>query len=74
LYADPRNSEIFHIGKGNGNRAFAHPKEQSEKTKVKRILDIRTDGQEPIIEILVHGIEDDETAKTIGTSVIDLRA
>lgn len=72
LYTDPRNGEIFYVGKGNGNRAFTHLKEESEKAKVKRILDIRSDGQEPRIEILVHGIEDDETAKKIEASVIDL--
>lgn len=72
LYTDPRDGEIFYVGKGYGNRAFAHLKEESEKEKVKRIQDIRNDGQEPRIEVLVHGIENDETAKKIEASVIDL--
>ena len=72
LYIDPRNREVFYVGKGNGNRAFAHLREDSEKEKVRRIQEIRNDGQEPIIEILVHGIENDETAKKIEASVIDL--
>jgi hypothetical protein len=71
LYIDPRNNEIFYVGKGNGNRAFVHLKEQSETSKVQRIRDIEADGKEPKIEILVHGI-DDETAKKVEASVIDL--
>lgn len=72
LYIDPRDNAIFYIGKGNGNRAFAHLNEESDKEKVKRISDIRKDGLQPRIEILIHGIEDDETAKRIEASIIDL--
>ena len=72
LYIDPRDNKIFYVGKGNGNRAFAHMHEESEKEKVKRIKDIRAEGVEPRIEILVHGLENDETAKKIEASVIDL--
>jgi len=72
LYVDPRDDTIFYVGKGNGNRAFAHLNEESDKEKVKRIRDIQNGGLQPRIEILVHGIEDDETAKRIEASVIDL--
>jgi hypothetical protein len=72
LYIDPRNNEIFYVGKGNRNRAFAHLKEESEKEKVDRIRDIRRESLEPRIEILVHGIKDDETIRKIEASVIDL--
>lgn len=71
IYIDPRNSEIFYIGKGTGDRAFAHLSEISEKAKVKRIEDIRKDGLEPKIEIVIHGIEDSETAQRIEASIID---
>lgn len=71
LYIDPRNDSIFYVGKGNGNRAFAHLKEESDKQKVKRIQEIRNEGLEPRIEILVHGL-DDEIAKRIEASVVDL--
>jgi len=71
LYIDPRNNEIFYVGKGNRNRAFAHLKEESEKDKVKRIREIQQENLEPKIEILIHGI-DDETAKRVEASVIDL--
>ena len=72
LYIDPRSNEIFYVGKGNRNRAFSHLKEESEKDKVARIRDIRNDGIEPRIDILVHGINDDDTAKKIEASIIDL--
>jgi hypothetical protein len=72
LYIDPRDDSVFYIGKGNGNRAFAHLTEESEKEKVLRIKDIRGEGFEPRIEILVHGLETDEVAKKIEASVIDL--
>jgi uncharacterized protein len=72
LYIDPRDESVFYVGKGNGNRAFAHLSEQSEKAKVARIRDIRAGGLEPRIEILVHGLETDEIAKKIEASVIDL--
>jgi hypothetical protein len=71
LYIDPRDDTIFYVGKGKCNRAFAHLHDKSEKEKVKRIRDIRKAGKEPRIEILVHGV-DDETAKKIEASVIDL--
>jgi len=72
IYIDPRNGEIFYVGKGKGNRAFAHLSETSEKEKVKRIYAIRASGREPTIEILIHGLEDEETAMRIEASVIDL--
>ena len=72
LYIDPRDDAIFYVGKGNGNRAFAHLKDKSDKEKARRIQDIQNYGLEPRIEILVHGLENDETAKRIEASIIDL--
>jgi uncharacterized protein len=72
LYTDPRDYEIFYVGKGNGNRAFAHLKDNSEKEKVRKIKEILDEGLEPIIEILIHGIEDEDTAKKIEASIIDV--
>lgn len=71
IYIDPRNDEIFYVGKGKGDRCFSHLLEKSEKEKVKRIQDIINDGLQPKIEIVIHGIEDDETVKRIEASIID---
>jgi uncharacterized protein len=72
LYIDPRDDSVFYVGKGNGNRAFAHLGDESENVKVARIREIRNSGLQPRIEILVHGLETDEVAKKIEASVIDL--
>ena len=71
VYIDPRNDEIFYVGKGKGDRCFSHLSEESEKSKVKRIKDIKSDGLEPKVEVVVHGIENDETVKRIEASIID---
>ena len=72
MYSDPRDGKIFYVGKGTGNRAFAHLSDQSESVKVHMINDIKAEGKSPTIEILVHGIDNDEDAKRIEASVIDL--
>jgi uncharacterized protein len=72
LYIDPRNEKVFYVGKGEKNRAFSHLSEISEQEKVRVIKEIQSEGKEPRIEILIHGIEDDFTAKKIESSVIDL--
>jgi len=71
IYIDPRNNEIFYVGKGKNNRCFQHLTDQKESEKVQKIEDIRKDGKEPIIEMLIHGVSDD-IAKKVEASVIDL--
>lgn len=76
VYSDPNTHEPFYIGKGKGNRCFAHLKKaedgsQEESEKVARIKEIAARGQEPLIEILVHGV-DDETALKVEAAAIDL--
>ena len=72
LYIDPRNEEIFYVGKGRRNRAFSHLGERRNSKKNLRIRDIQNDGLQPRIEILVHGLDDDLTARKIEASIIDL--
>lgn len=48
---DPRNNQVFYIGKGIGNRVFSHEIEsgkspKSEKAKLKRIQEIEAAGHE----------------------------
>ena len=71
LYIDPRNNDIFYVGKGNKNRCFSHLKDSSETDKVKKIKEIQKEGKEPIIEFLIHGI-DEFTALRVEAAVIDL--
>jgi hypothetical protein len=72
LYIDPFTDEVFYVGKGTGNRAFSHLNEDTDKEKAKRIKAIRKEGEEPKIEILVHGLKDEATALKIEAAVIDL--
>jgi hypothetical protein len=72
LYINPLDNTIFYVGKGKGNRAFAHLFDLSETKKVETIRQIRQQGLEPRIEILVHGLDDEETALRIEAAVIDL--
>ena len=72
IYLDPDTNKIFYVGKGKGDRAFSHLKDQSENDKVKKIAEIRGKGKTPKIEILVHGLENEETALKVEAAVIDL--
>jgi len=72
LYSHPQTKEIFYVGKGKGNRVFSHLKENSDSQKVKVINDLKKQGLEPIIEILIHGLEDETTALRVESSIIDL--
>ena len=70
-YIDPRDSSIFYVGQGQGNRALDHLDEVEESTKTLRIAALRQEGMEPRIDILSHGIKDEETALLIEAVVID---
>lgn len=72
LYINPFDNTIFYVGKGKGNRAFAHLYDLSETKKVETIRQIRQQGLEPRIEILIHGLDDEETALRIEAAIIDL--
>lgn len=72
LYSHPITEEIFYVGKGKGNRVFSHLDDKSESRKVELIREIRSQGFEPKIEILIHGLDDEETALRVESSIIDL--
>lgn len=72
LYIDPRDNSIFYVGKGKGDRAFAHLYDMSESEKVQRIVEIRAANLHPRIEILVHGLQTEDIALRIEASIIDL--
>ena len=71
IYSDPDTKQPFYIGKGKGNRCFNHLFQDNDSEKVAKIQEILKNGKEPIIEILVHGV-DEETALKVEAAAIDL--
>lgn len=73
---DPRNGETFYIGKGKGNRVFAHVRAEQNldgddfDNKLQRIRDIRLAGFEVAHVIHRHGM-DDRTAFEVEAALID---
>jgi uncharacterized protein len=72
LYVDPRNNQPFYVGKGLGGRALSHLSEKAESRKCAAIAELRAEGKAPRIDILAHGLRDEETAFRIEAAVIDL--
>ena len=73
---DPRNGETFYIGKGRGNRVFAHIRAEQGlegddlDNKMKRIREIRLAGFDVAHVIHRHGM-DDKTAFEVEAALID---
>ncbi len=82
---DPRNGETFYVGKGQGDRIFAHvndalkqDSETSEKydddsmsLKFEKIREITYEGLEVIHIIHRHGLDNDEIAYEVESAVMD---
>lgn len=71
-YVDPRTSQIFYVGKGCRGRVLAHLDDQSESEKSDRIKQLADLGLKPLIDILAHGMTDEETALRVEAAVIDV--
>ena len=72
VYVDPRNGEIFYVGKGRRDRVYAHMKETRNSAKRRRIRAIcAKKGRKPRIDILAHGITDQQAVLRVEAAVID---
>jgi hypothetical protein len=71
---DPRSGTTFYVGKGQGNRVFAHIREQvgedDPSLKVRQIQDIHLSGFEVAHVIHRHGM-DEKTALQVEGAVMD---
>ena len=75
---DPRNAEVFYIGKGKGNRILQHVAAveagydySAESKKLQRIQEIEASGNSVEHLFLRHGLEDEDTAFIAEQAVID---
>jgi uncharacterized protein len=71
VYVDPRSQRIFYVGKGKGDRILAHLFEQGDSRKHQIIAELSDAGLEPRLEVLAHGLRDEETALRVEAAVID---
>jgi len=78
---DPRNHEIFYVGKGSGERYHHHAWEEqvwnqeaddraTRRRKLARLAEIRAAGLTPIIDVVRHGV-DEQTALFVEAGLID---
>lgn len=71
-YVDPRNGRPFYVGKGKGSRALAHLMARGNSRKATLLRELRRAGFKPRIDILAHGLRDEESALRIESAAIDL--
>lgn len=75
ILKDPRNENVFYVGKGKGNRIFQHVQcaleNETENDKYNLIREILNSGKEVEHFILRHGLEE-KLAFEIESTVIDL--
>ncbi|MCY3962540.1 MAG: hypothetical protein OXG34_12885 [bacterium] len=76
LLIDPRDGEVFYVGKGNGSRVFAHAQdalgdEEAASDKLDRIREIQGAGQQVEHQLLRFGLTD-RTAFEVEAAAIQL--
>jgi uncharacterized protein len=71
LYVDPRTRRPFYVGKGKGPRALAHLGKIKRSRKATILGELRRLHRSPQIDILAHGLPNEEMAYRIEAAVID---
>ncbi len=71
-YIDPRTKRVFYVGKGQAGRVISHLTEKGEKRKHALIEEIRAAGMEPQLDIVQHGLPNEEVALRIEAALIDM--
>ena len=71
IYSDPQTNKPFYVGKGKGQRAFAHL-DCADGAKGEVIENIRARGLQPRIDILRYGLTEKE-AFLVEAAAIDLQ-
>jgi hypothetical protein len=72
LYIDPETQEVIYVGKGKGNRCFAHLDGKYDSPLKKKLSEMQKRGVKPQIQLLAHELEDEAAALTVEAAVIDL--
>jgi hypothetical protein len=72
---DPRTEKVFYVGKGKGNRIYAHVEasvlvDVKEVEKIAKIREIRTKGKEVKHVVIRHGLTEDQ-AFAVEAAMID---
>lgn len=67
---DPRNDEVFYIGKGQNNRVFSHLSGKEETEKSKQIAEIKKSGKEVRAYVVRHGMETEDEAFHVEATLI----
>lgn len=72
-YSHPITNKIFYVGKGEGNRVFDHLKDTTVNSKKSNLInELKKQGLKPKIEILIHGLENEDVAYKVESAIIDL--
>ncbi len=72
LLIDPRNGEVFYVGKGVRGRCFEHNYAEEGARKAARFAEINAAGLEVKVDIIRHGMASKEEAFLVETAVIDV--
>ena len=71
-YIDPRTKRAFYVSKGQAGRVNEHLTEEGERRKHALIEEIQAAGMEPQLDIVQHGLPNEEVALRIEAALIDM--